>query len=203
VSFSRLADVLKGGGGSTSLEGALSGIGTIGVATSEGMATRLGAGGGGEGAVGIGDLGTADALFEDARRKSDRQILNITKMLDLGAMRSGRTAQFVRSLEAAKEGLRGLLKQNPHSNLQVLIVPHSHADLSWPDTPEVCTNINVQAIAKSIAILEKSPDFKFSEEDVFVLQEFLRRYPEQEETVRDLLRRNILSAHPDSFRQPL
>ena len=140
----------------------------------------------------LGDLGTADALFEDATGKSDGQILNITKMLDLGAMRSGRTTQFVRSLEAAEEGLRGLLKQNPYSHLQVLIVPHSHADLSWPDTPEVCTNLNVQALAKSITMLEKSPDFKFSEEDVFVLREFLRRYPEQEETVRDLLRKNIL-----------
>ncbi len=100
--------------------------------------------------------------------------------------------QFVRSLEAAEERLNGLLRQNPHSNLQVLIVSHSHADLSWPDTPEVCTTLNVQAVAKSISMLEKSPDFKFSEEDVFVLQEFLRRYPEQEETVRDLLHRNIL-----------
>jgi hypothetical protein len=55
-----LADVLKGGGASTKLGDALTGIGTIGVATNEGMATRLGGGGsgGGEGAVGIGDLGT-------------------------------------------------------------------------------------------------------------------------------------------------
>ena len=140
----------------------------------------------------LGDLGIAGALLEDAKGKSDGQILDITKILDLGAMRSGNTAQFVRSLAAAEEGLHGLLKQNPHSNLQVLIVPHSHADLSWPDTPEVCTNLNVQAIAKSVTMLEKSPDFKFSEEDVYVLREFLRRYPEQEETVRDLLHRNIL-----------
>jgi alpha-mannosidase len=140
----------------------------------------------------LGDLGIASALLEDAGGKSDGQILNITKTLDLEAMRRGNTEQFDRSLAAAQEGLRGLLKQNPRSHLQVLIVPHSHADLSWPDTPEVCTNLNVQAIAKSIAILEKSPDFKFSEEDGFVLQEFLRRYPEQEETVRDLLRRDIL-----------
>jgi TonB family protein len=55
-----LADVLKGGGGSAKLGDALQGIGTIGVATSDGMATRLGGSGtgGGDGAVGIGDLGT-------------------------------------------------------------------------------------------------------------------------------------------------
>ena len=125
------------------------------------------------------DLGIADALRADANGNSDERLLDITKMLDLGAMRSGSTAQFVRSLAAAEDGLHGLLKQNPNSNLQVLIVPHSHADLSWPDTPEVCTTMNVQAVAKSIAMLEKSPDFKFSEEDVFVLREFLRRNPEQ------------------------
>ena len=138
------------------------------------------------------DLGITGAVFEDSKMNSGVPILNITKMLDLDAMRSGNTAQFVRSLEAAQEGLRGLLKQNPRSNLQVFIVSHSHADLSWPDTPEVCTNLNVQAVAKSITMLEKSPDFKFSEEDVFVLQEFLRRHPEQEETVRDLLHRDVL-----------
>ena len=140
----------------------------------------------------LGDLGIADALLADASGKSGAQLENITKSLDLSAMRRGNTEQFDRSLAAAEEALRGLLKQNPNSHLQVLIVPHSHADLSWPDTPEVCTNLNVQAIAKSIAILEKSPDFKFSEEDAYVLREFLRRYPEQEETVRNLLHRDIL-----------
>jgi alpha-mannosidase len=140
----------------------------------------------------LGDLGIAGALFEDAGGKSDGRIQDITKILDLGAMRSGSTTQFVRSLAAAEEGLRGLRKQNPNANLQVLIVPHSHADLSWPDTPEVCTNLNVQAIAKSVAMLEKSPDFKFSEEDAYVLREFLQRYPEREATVRDLLHKDIL-----------
>ena len=53
-----LADVLKGGGGTTSLGDALTGIGGVGVATNEGMATRLGGGSGGEGSVSIGNLGT-------------------------------------------------------------------------------------------------------------------------------------------------
>ncbi len=140
----------------------------------------------------LGNLGIADALYEHAGGKSDAQILNITKTFDLDAMRSGRTAQFVRSLDAAEGGLQGLLKQSPYSRLQVLIVSHSHADLSWPDTPEVCLNLNVQAVAKSVAMLEKSPNFKFSEEDAYVLREFLRRYPEKAATVRNLLRKDIL-----------
>src|SRR5208337_5181367 len=53
----------------------------------------------------LGDLGIAGALIEDAGGKSDGQILNITKTLDLNAMRRGNTAQFDRSLAAAEEGL--------------------------------------------------------------------------------------------------
>jgi len=79
-----------------------------------------------------------------------------------------------------------------YPDLQVFIVPHSHADLSWPATPEVSTNLNVQAISESINILKDLPEFKFSEEDVFVLEEFLRRNPSQFEQVKDLLHKNIL-----------
>jgi len=79
-----------------------------------------------------------------------------------------------------------------YPDLEIYIVPHSHADLSWPDTPEICTNLNCQAIELSIDILAQRPEFKFSEEDVFVLQEFLRRNPQRTEEVRDLLQRNIL-----------
>ncbi|NIA31467.1 MAG: hypothetical protein GWP06_16360, partial [Actinobacteria bacterium] len=79
-----------------------------------------------------------------------------------------------------------------HENLQVYIVPHSHADLSWPHTPEVSTNLNVEAIHESINILKDLPNFRFSEEDVFVFREFLRRYPERMEEVKNLLHKNIL-----------
>ncbi len=80
----------------------------------------------------------------------------------------------------------------PNEDFGIFMVPHSHADLSWPDTPEVCTDLNVAAIKESIEILKDLKDFKFSEEDVFVLQEFLRRYPSQTEEVMDLFRKNIL-----------
>lgn len=77
-------------------------------------------------------------------------------------------------------------------DFKIYFVTHSHADLSWPDTPEVCTEQNVQAIKKSLEILKDHPDFRFSEEDVFVLREFLRRYPEHAEEVKGLLKKNIL-----------
>ena len=87
----------------------------------------------------------------------------------------------------------------PDKDFKIFMVTHSHADLSWPDTPEICTNLNVQAIKKSIEILKELKDFKFSEEDVFVLQEFLRRYPSQTEEVKDLFKKIFLNvAHSTS-----
>ena len=88
------------------------------------------------------------------------------------------------------KGKRTILPNS--GDFQIYIVPHSHADLSWPATPEVSTNLNVQAIHESINILADLPDFRFSEEDVFVLREFLRRYPERFEEVKNLLHKNIL-----------
>jgi alpha-mannosidase len=89
--------------------------------------------------------------------------------------------------------LNGIFAQErPNNDFEIYLVNHSHADLSWPDTPEICTNLNVQAVKKSIEILKDLKEFKFSEEDVFVLQEFLRRYPYQIEEVRDLFKKNIL-----------
>jgi len=79
-----------------------------------------------------------------------------------------------------------------HADLQIFIIPHSHADLCWPDTPEACTTLNCQAISQSIDILSAQPDFKFSEEDVFVLEEFLRRNPQRYAEVGDLLRNGVL-----------
>jgi len=79
-----------------------------------------------------------------------------------------------------------------HADLQIFVVPHSHADLCWPDTPEVCTNLNCQAISQSIDILNTLPHYKFSEEDVFVLEEFLRRNPQRYAEVGDLLRNGVL-----------
>ena len=84
----------------------------------------------------------------------------------------------------------------PIEDFGIFMVPHSHADLSWPDTPEVCTDLNVAAIKESIEILKDLKDFKFSEEDVFVLHEFLRRYPSQTEEVMDL-------SGPNSPRLPM
>ncbi len=45
-------------------------------------------------------------------------------------------------------GSNGLLLAQviPDKDFKIYMVNHSHADLSWPDTHEICTNLNVQAL---------------------------------------------------------
>ena len=98
------------------------------------------------------------------------------------------TSHGHRTLEIAQDRRAS----HDYADLKVFVVPHSHADLCWPDTPEACTNLNCQAISQSIDILSTMPDFKFSEEDVFVLEEYLRRNPQRYAEVGDLLRDGVL-----------
>jgi TonB family protein len=117
-----LADVLKGGGGSASLEGALSGIGTIGYATSEGQATRLGAGGSGDGAATIGELGTAAATGKvggggvgevKKEAKITGAISAMAPEVD-GSLDSGKIASVVKSrIRSVQDCYEKELKKNP------------------------------------------------------------------------------------------
>ncbi len=118
--------------------------------------------------------------------KSEMNISEVRKEINVDLKITESNENKVIHVKAARPNL----PQYP--DLKVYIVPHSHADLSWPATPEVSTNLNIQAISESINILKDLPEFKFSEEDVFVLEEFLRRNPDRIEEVRDLLHKNIL-----------
>jgi alpha-mannosidase len=68
------------------------------------------------------------------------------------------------------------------------VVSHTHSDLCWPDTPEVCMNANVAAIATSVEIAEKLPNYRFTMEHVLFLREYLRRHPDKEEVLKKLMR---------------
>ena len=68
------------------------------------------------------------------------------------------------------------------------VVSHSHSDVSWTDTPEVCLNLNLAAIAKSVEIAEKQPHYRFSLENVHSLREYVRRHPDKVELLKRLMR---------------
>jgi hypothetical protein len=116
-----LADVLKGGGSNTNLEGALNGIGTIGVATNEGAATRLGAGGSGDGVAGIDQLGTAAQAGNVGKgTEVGKKVASITGQISAmspeidGAPDCGKVAGVVKTrMRALNDCYERELKKNP------------------------------------------------------------------------------------------
>ncbi len=61
----------------------------------------------------------------------------------------------------------------------IYLVPHSHYDAMWIFTKEDYFYINIDVILKKvIEIMEKSKDYKFLIEQVHLLEEVERRYPE-------------------------
>ncbi|MEW6505856.1 MAG: hypothetical protein AB1457_18035, partial [Chloroflexota bacterium] len=77
------------------------------------------------------------------------------------------------------------------NDLRIYVIPHIHADLCWPDIPEVCINECVASIMDTLRFLEKAPHFRFTMEHTFYLREFLARYPDKKEVIRDLIGRKV------------
>lgn len=75
---------------------------------------------------------------------------------------------------------------------QGYIVTHTHSDLCWPDTPEVCMNANVAAIAKSVEIAEKFPNYRFTMEHGLFLREYLNRNPDKKDIVKQLMQKGVI-----------
>ena len=72
------------------------------------------------------------------------------------------------------------------------VVSHTHSDLCWPDTPEVCMNANVAALAKSVELAEKFSNYRFTMEHAIVLREYLRRNPDKTKVVKELMRAGVI-----------
>ena len=67
------------------------------------------------------------------------------------------------------------------------IISSSHQDIGWEDTPENCAvGRDLHVITPAIERLEQNPDFRFSNEDVHCLAEYLGRRPEAKEKIRQL-----------------
>lgn len=75
--------------------------------------------------------------------------------------------------------------------LEIFVVPHTHADLCWPDVPEACINACMACIGDLLRFQEEVPGFRFSMEHAFYLREFLARHPEAREPLVELMRQGI------------
>ena len=69
----------------------------------------------------------------------------------------------------------------------VYFVNHSHMDNSWGGTPKDCLERNLAIIEEVVKSCELFPDFYFSMENVYPLQEFVRIHPEQVNRIEKLI----------------
>ncbi len=74
------------------------------------------------------------------------------------------------------------------------VVSHTHSDFAWADSLAGCLDKNVAAVAKSVELAEKYPDFRFCMEHMLAVREYLRRNPNQLDTLRRLMREGRFEA---------
>jgi alpha-mannosidase len=62
----------------------------------------------------------------------------------------------------------------------ILVVPSSHQDIAWMDTPEKCAEFrDVYMITPALKRLKESKDFRFSVENALNLYEYLAKHPDR------------------------
>ena len=85
-------------------------------------------------------------------------------------------------------------ESRPAAEFHAYVVSHTHSDFAWLDSIAACLDKNVAAVAKSVEIAERYPDFRFCMEHMLAVREYLRRHPEKIETVRKLMREGRFEA---------
>jgi alpha-mannosidase len=80
------------------------------------------------------------------------------------------------------------------SNATINIIPNSHNDIAWLDTPEATANWRRdKVIGPAISLLEKYPDYRYGMETNLFLMEYLDRVPNQAEVIHRLIREGRLA----------
>jgi len=73
------------------------------------------------------------------------------------------------------------------ANATVHVIPNSHNDIAWLDTPEATADWRRdKVIGPAIPLLEKYPDYRYGMETTLFLMEYLNRAPTQAEKVHRL-----------------
>ncbi len=80
-------------------------------------------------------------------------------------------------------------KSCPAEPFRVFIVPHTHADLCWPEIPDYCIDTCLACIDDVVKFQEKAPGFKFTMEHAFYLRQYLMEHPESATKIVDLIKR--------------
>jgi len=79
----------------------------------------------------------------------------------------------------------------PDEPLRIFLVPHTHADLCWPEIPDYCIDTCLACIDDLVKFQTRSPGFRFSMEHAFYLRQYLMQHPEKTGAVIDLIKRGL------------
>ena len=80
------------------------------------------------------------------------------------------------------------------SSATVNIIPNSHNDIAWLDTPEATADWRRdKVIGPAIPLLQKHPDYRYGMETNLFLMEYLNRVPTQADVVHGLIREGRLT----------
>ena len=99
---------------------------------------------------------------------------------------------------APREGFPGVKfirvesnEPEPQHKLEIFVVPHTHADLCWPEIPEYCINACLACIGDLLVFQNEAPGFRFSMEHAYYLREYLARHPEKRQALVELMQKGI------------
>ena len=91
------------------------------------------------------------------------------------------------SKTVAERNLQLLPPLSSLANATIHIIPNSHNDIAWLDSPEITADWRRDmVIGPAIPLLEKYPDYRFGMETTLFLIEYLHRAPFQAEKIRKL-----------------
>ena len=97
---------------------------------------------------------------------------------------------------ASREGFSGLDLlpvtsefKPPDDQVKVFLVPHTHADLCWPEIPDYCMDTCLACIDDLVEFQEQAPGFRFSMEHAYYLRQYLMLHPENTDEITNLLQR--------------
>lgn len=94
--------------------------------------------------------------------------------------------RFLASVPAAKKKLRDMIGEIKYSSPgEVIMAGHSHLDVAWLWTVKEINRKTARTFANVLALMDKYPDFKFTQSQA-VLYDFMKRnYPEIYERIKE------------------
>jgi len=88
------------------------------------------------------------------------------------------------------------------SKLKVFIVPHWHFDALWQMTFEEYFIITLRNLVDLLEFLEVDPNYRFNIDQTIYIEEFLKRFPELSEKLKEAVKKGLIELVCSGYTQP-